>query len=212
MKTPRLIYPSRVKTIVGIDQFKHYIKLTEQALFEEARNEHISEKDPLLKTIDYRNNFIFPEIHKRSMFITLYSFVEKELIQLAQLYQKTNNPLVKFDDYSGSGIDKVKEFFSKSIGIKIAVNDWSKLICYRGIRNHFAHVPNDYLASNSKYLNSFRQIQTIKLTPYTWDNNTIYDIHVPNEFIYEALDTIENYFNDLYDILESHDNYEYPTP
>ena len=97
--------------------FKEYIKITKQTIDSELKQK-IEEFHEILKEssefeIEYRNGWDFAEqeiriytlnLYSNSLFISLYSFLERKLYQICKVAEK--NKSIKINDLSGDGIFK----------------------------------------------------------------------------------------------------------
>jgi hypothetical protein len=161
--------------------------------------------DPLLRTNEYRHEIVFPILHRKSMFISVFSFIERELLLIASLYEKSFskfNPLVKTKNL---GIDKAKTFFKENIHISInKLDDWNKLKDYQSVRNFFVHNPYEAIRADHKSFAAFQRLNSINLTKYDLDDNTSsYSIEITSQLCLDLLDLAHSFFNDFYELLEN---------
>ncbi|MED4046794.1 hypothetical protein P4640_27750, partial [Priestia aryabhattai] len=160
--------------------------------------------DPMLRTNQYRHEIVFPLIHRKSMFISIFSFVERELFLIASLYQKVNTSFVPLEKTEDTGIDKAKNFFKTNLKINIShIDHWQTLKAYQSIRNFFVHNPYGNIRSDHRSFNNFKKVKSIKLTRYKLDDEDLfYDINVTDQFCLDVINTAHTFFVNFYDLLE----------
>lgn len=205
-KIPKHISYNLAGTLTQLNQFEHYNKLIEKMIASSNPDEFNKEGiDPLLRTNEYRHEIVFPILHRKSMFISVFSFIERELLLIASLYEKSFskfNPLVKTKNL---GIDKAKTFFKENIHISInKLDDWNKLKDYQSVRNFFVHNPYEAIRADHKSFAAFQRLNSINLTKYDLDDNTSsYSIEITSQLCLDLLDLAHSFFNDFYELLEN---------
>ena len=83
----------------------------------------------------------FPNLQRRSAFLTVWSFLEHQLDQLCMLSQAEKGFELSFMDLSGKGIDRSASYLEKVVGFQGLKNSqqWSVLKTLQRIRNVIAH-------------------------------------------------------------------------
>src|SRR5439155_12279325 len=61
----------------------------------------------------------FPNLHRRSALITLYSFLEHQMDELCALFIQDGSPKVALRDMRGKGIERATLFLEKVAGLRI---------------------------------------------------------------------------------------------
>lgn len=61
----------------------------------------------------------FPQLHRRSVFLTLYSLFEEHLNQLCNFLKKRLNLSLGFTGIAGKGIDRAKTYSAKVAGLDL---------------------------------------------------------------------------------------------
>lgn len=79
----------------------------------------------------------YPIILRTSLFLSIYTFLEKTLNNLCKKYEKDFK--VKLNDIRHHGITKSKFYLSNVCNIDFPTSDWSLIQNYNIIRNHLAH-------------------------------------------------------------------------
>lgn len=195
-------------TLTQLNQFEQYNNLIEELI--KSNNVDITKKlplegsDPLLKTDQIRNEVVFPTFHRKSMFISVFSFIEKELFLIASLYQKGNTSFVSLEKTEDTGIDKAKNFFKTNLEINISqIDQWQILKAYQSIRNFFVHSPYENIRSNHRSFINFKKVTSIKLTEYKLiDDDAFYDIKITEQFCLDVINTAHTFFINFYELLE----------
>lgn len=204
-KIPKHISYNLAGTLTQLNQFEHYNKLIEKMIASSNPNEFNKEGiDPLLRTNEYRHEIVFPIIHRKSMFISVFSFIERELLLIASLYERSFSKFTTLENTKDTGIDKAKTFFKKNMNLSISkLDDWNKLKDYQIIRNFFVHNPYETIRDDHKSFTTFKRLDSINLTKYDLDDNaSSYSIEITSQLCLDLLDLAHFFFNDFYELLE----------
>jgi len=157
--------------------FKDYIKITEQ-IIEKEISEEINRYNKFLQEasdieIEYQYDFedheIKNHIHQlyyNSIFISLYSFLEKKMYQLCKLAEKGNS--IKVKDLSDDGVFKYYKYFKKVLLIDLEqLNiEWTLITKYNKLRNRLVHFPDNTIEksnNNSKQIELLKSISNLKI-------------------------------------------------
>lgn len=108
--------------------FKDYIKITEQIIEKEIKDAINSYNNFLQEVSDIEIEFEYDfedhetkihihQLYYNSIFISLYSFLEKKMYQLSKLAER--NQLIKVKDLSDDGIFKYYKYFKKVLLIDL---------------------------------------------------------------------------------------------
>lgn len=165
-------YQYVVEVDFQLDSFREYIKITEKTVENDIKNK-IKSYDKFLKDasddeIQYLHNFQDHEIkiHTRqlyyhSLFISLYSFLERKMYQLCRLAEE--NQSLKIKDISGEGIFKYCKYFKKVLGINLEnLNvEWSKITKYNKLRNRLIHLPTNTIENDKNNKELIATLQSI---------------------------------------------------
>ncbi|GAL86054.1 hypothetical protein MYP_3283 [Sporocytophaga myxococcoides] len=95
----------------------------------------------------------FPNLQRRSAFITLFGFLEYELDQLCILFEKNENYKVQLKDFKDSGIERSMSYLEKvaNLGdIKVNNNTWDEIKSIKLIRNTVVHNDGKLVSSDGK--------------------------------------------------------------
>lgn len=210
-------------TFFQITDYYNYIELMERNIethkssvieqFEE-QSKHIT--DPEEKQDFYEFSFFddyyvldksYTIILRKSLFITLYSFMEAELQKIARKVEKHNLTNIKINDISHRGIHQYHFYLETvhNIEIDIAQNEANRLLSYNTLRNYFVH--NDDTLFKKDTYSKINSLQGVSFEEYPRKNNqTFYSIDsLDIEFNLNYLDLISLYFKELYIGLEKKD-------
>ena len=139
------------------------------------------------------NQFKYPNIHRESTVLTIFSFLEKELNNLCDILSRFIDSDLKFKDLSGQGVERALLYLRKVIKFKFATS--SKEISYiRGfnqVRNHIVHNGGELPENQSHKLNKF--IQSNK----NITGNPGGSLTILNSFIPELIEILISFFNKL---------------
>jgi hypothetical protein len=141
---------------------------------------------------------IFPEILRKSLFITTHSFLEHQLNQICKFFSDQQEYKLKISDLRHEGIIRAQVYLKKVVGIDFPdqTPTWSEIKEYNRIRNVFVHSEGKLNDSpKSGEIRAFIQRKgSIELS----EDNTI---RLGPTAIIEYLNVLEEFFNNLYDVI-----------
>lgn len=84
-------------------------------------------------------------IHRKSLVMLLYAFLEEHLFELCRLSEIHFNHSLKTKDLNGRGIEQCKKYLTKVLGIswQSLNEEWEFIIQFQFVRNTYVHTPND---------------------------------------------------------------------
>lgn len=84
-------------------------------------------------------------IHRKSLVMLLYAFLEEHLFELCHLSEIHFNHILKTRDLNGRGIEQCKKYLTKVLGIswQSLNKEWEFIIQFQFVRNTYVHKPND---------------------------------------------------------------------
>lgn len=188
--------------------FQDYLKLTEET-FEKDVKEKLIRINKLIKSSDlYQTENVYDYIdhqtlihtHKlyyESLFISLYSFLERKLYAICIEAQK--NQKIQIKDISGQGIFKYEKYLKKvvNIDLKKSNTEWTIILRYNELRNKIIHSPTNTIEkiNNEKLITQFKKINYLKIT----DENTfiVYEIN-DVQLLQEFIKVIDKYLREIY--------------
>ncbi len=136
-----------------------------------------------------------------SLYITLYSFFEKELYKICKRLQSTNTHKIKVNHLAGNGIDKYSLFLSALYDIEISqFHSWDELKKHQKIRNYIVHNDSMYIDSRNtlfpiaSYLGCLSKIDRGK------DISPLSEIKINKETNTKLINCIKAFFNELFTI------------
>ena len=156
--------------------FQEYLKLTEKT-FQNDVKEQLNKIDDLLKSsdlyqIEYAYDYIDHEtlvhthkLYYSSLFVSLYSFLERKLYAICIEAQKKQT--IKVKDISGDGIFKYQKYLKKVIGIDFSESntEWTIINRYNKLRNRIIHSPTNTIEklNNEGLINEFNRIEFLNI-------------------------------------------------
>lgn len=140
--------------------FKEYITITQEVVNKKILRK-IDDYDKFLKESsdeeikwmydieDHEIKIFTHQLYYNSIFISLYSFLEKKMYQLCKLGEKKQ--LIKVKDLSGDGIVKYYNYFRKVLLINLQDlnTEWSSITKYNKLRNQLVHSPTNIIENSN---------------------------------------------------------------
>ncbi|WP_416147909.1 hypothetical protein ACM26V_16890 [Salipaludibacillus sp. HK11] len=212
-----------------IEDFHNYIETMEDSIesqkssLEERFNKeshHIT--DPEHKQELYEHMFMdeyeslnkhYPQILRKSLFISLYSFMESELKTIAENVEENTSTNIRLVDISYSGTQKYFFYIKNVNNIKIGIdqNTMKKFIKYNSLRNYFVH--NDSASIKQKQYNDLKALPFVTFKKFaavdpSINNENWYNVKcLTEDFNKHYLELISLFFDALFNALsELEDN------
>lgn len=191
-----------------LDSFREYINLTEKTVENDIK-EKIKSYDKFLKEasnieIEYMHDFSDHEIkihtrqlHYHSLFISLYSFLERKMYQLCRLSE--NHQSLKIKDISGDGIFKYYKYLKKVLKIDLdALNkEWTEITKYNKLRNRLVHSPTNTIEKrdNKKLITILQSIENLIIV----DKGEYVEFEITDKkLLMTFCKTISKFLHDIY--------------
>lgn len=143
---------------------------------------------------------------RKSLFLTLYAFVETELRSISVKLENQEESKIKLSDISHRGLFQYLFYIETvhNIPINITEEDREKFIGYNLLRNHFVH--NDRSPIKLRQYKGMTKIKGIVFDTSPIDETKYYVDSLTKEFNEFYLDLISNFFNKLYEGLSTSEN------
>ncbi len=192
-----------------LDSFREYIKLTEKTVENDIK-EKIKAYDRFLKEasdaeIEYLYDFEDHEIkiqtrqlYYHSLFISLYSFLEKKMYQFCRLAEE--HQTLKIKDISGDGIFKYYKYFKKVLGINLdGLNaEWTEITKYNKLRNRLVHSQTNTIENGDNNKELIRTLQSIN-NLVVIDKGDYLEFEITDkELLMTFCSIISKFLNDVY--------------
>ncbi|MEQ1586729.1 MAG: hypothetical protein ABL895_12665 [Cyclobacteriaceae bacterium] len=161
-----------IEVNLQLESFREYIKLTESTIEIELKQriEHYNKflregnEEEIREFYNYEDHEIREQTHQlffNSLFISIYSFLEKKMLQLCKLAE--SKQLIKVRDLSDDGIVKYRKYLTKILCINLdEVNiQWDLFMRYKVLRNLLVHTSTntiDFEKSNLQKIVTLRSI------------------------------------------------------
>jgi hypothetical protein len=100
--------------------------------------------------------YYYPNLQRRSMLIILFSFFERQLDQLCQLFAKEQQLSITHADLKGKGIDRTRLYLQKVIGLPLTASvTWQEIKRIQRVRNVVVHNDAKLLATKKTLSNTW---------------------------------------------------------
>lgn len=141
----------------------------------------------------------FPAFQYAAQFISVYSFLDHQLVDLCETLQRRRKLAIALNDLkSGDGLDQYKVYFKKVLGYEFPTDkaEWPELQNLRKVRNVIVHrrgcldLTKDSDKKICEYLSSKGTADT-----------RCREITLSEQFCLDAIETIRGFFNHLVEVL-----------
>lgn len=188
--------------------FDEYIKATDD--FIESidkklkKNEEFLEKatreeiEQLFDYIEHEISRSTYHLYFRSMFISMYSFLERKTYQLCKLGEHSQT--LKIKDLSGEGVNRCYRYLKKVLNVDMALlnSQWQEIKKYNLLRNELVHNPTSIIEDTKENATKIQILKSIKELSVSYDDDgfifTIDDISLLHEF----QDTTDKFLSGIY--------------
>jgi hypothetical protein len=197
-----------------LDVFEQYVWTVDSALKREkdADHAHIEEvlaKMPEERHSDYLSDTVpemqylqetIPLMFWNAAFLSMYFFLEHQLVNLCRHYQKDRKLQIGPEDLKDQGIQAARKYLEKVLLLPFpADTTWNELMHYNRVRNVFVHnggkvstkeEPTTLGKSVRGYAATKKKIMSIS------DSN---EVVLSRQFCLEALETVREFVKKLFD-------------
>lgn len=131
---------------------------------EEEEDSHLMQRVMFFTSDRYRYSIEFPNILRTSVFLSLYSFLENQLVVLCKQIQSRKRISLSVNDLNDSGIEKASKYLKKVVGIDFPDNtkEWTYIKQCNQLRNCIVHNGGIVNEENKKLLNAIATIPSVK--------------------------------------------------
>lgn len=189
-----------------LNAFIEYIKITQETIDKEVKqiiekykieaDEYNLNEDNVLiyDFADHEIKINTSRLYYNSMFVMLFSFLEKKMYQLCKIAEVQYE--IKLNDISGQGISKYKIYLSKVLKIDFSNlnTEWSQINRLNELRNLFVHSPYPELVYNENNNNKINTLKSIKNLKSEAKTSTI-------EFYIDNVELLNNFKSIIYSFL-----------
>jgi hypothetical protein len=176
---------------------------------EEDEDSHFIQSVMFFSSDKYRYLIEFPSILRTSVFLSLYSFLENQLVLLCKQIQSRKRITLSVNDLNGSGIEKASKYLKKVAGIDFPDNakEWTYIKHCNQLRNCLVHNGGIVNEENKKLLKAIETIPSVKAK-----NNLLEKgLQLEKEFCLGFIKNIESFWeqleNEYLDVLYPFPNY-----
>ncbi|MEZ5010099.1 MAG: hypothetical protein R2753_18260 [Chitinophagales bacterium] len=211
---PKSVFDNRsfqyvVDVLFQLYSFREYIKLTERTINIEIKNELSRYNKFLNESSDFEIEHMYDfedhtiktlthQLYYNSIFISIYSFLEKKMFQLCKLAEV--NETIKIKDLSGEGIFKYYKYLKKVLLLDLdnLNEDWTRITKYNKLRNRLVHLTTntiDKSENNSKLIKTIASIKNLNVI----DKGDYYEFEISStKILLDFLEVIENFLDKIY--------------
>jgi len=145
---------------------------------------------------DYLITLNNKEFYYNSIFISLYSFLEKKMYQLCKIAESQHT--IKIKDQRGRGIKQYKEYLKNVVKINFEElkSEWDNICNLGELRNLIMHNTTEVHQNDSKLINKLKSIN--KLSFRKVDEN--FEFYIDDiKLLTEFSNTINKFLETIYD-------------
>lgn len=190
-------YLNRIPYYLNTEQVKleKQLEIEVENLTQEDAERHFeyNYEDEMHLLKNFHNTFY------ESLYITLYSFFEKELYKICKRLQNTNTHKIKVNNLAGNGIDKYSLFLSALYDIEISqFNSWDELKKHQKIRNYIVHNDSIYINSQNSIFPIASYLGCLSKIDRGKDISPLFEIRNNKETNSKLINCIKAFFNELF--------------
>jgi hypothetical protein len=162
------------------------------------------EKDELYEYMFHDENHsitkTYPNLLRKTHVISVYSFIEQELLNICNVIERYNSIALKLEDVEKKhkGIFRAMIYLKQTLGLKVfSQNIWTKILDINKVRNHIIHEGKTSVTSNSAVYRSMKKYKSIKLTPIFKNEKTktqYIQFELSKEYNDEVIRDTEDFF------------------
>ncbi|MET4563510.1 hypothetical protein ABIA69_004730 [Lysinibacillus parviboronicapiens] len=141
---------------------------------------------------NYHNTF------HESFYITLYSFLEKELFKICKKLESENTHKIKVKHLAGNGIDKYSLFLSSLYDLEISqFNAWNEIKKHQKIRNYIVHNDGNYISVQDSLYQIASSLGCISRI-IGRHGSELYEINILGATCSRLINCLEDFFEELF--------------
>lgn len=134
-----------------------------------------------------------------SFYITLYSFLEKELYKICKNLEEANTYKIKIKYLTGHGVDKYSLYLSSLYDIEIShFNSWNEIKNHQKIRNHIVHNDSSFLNKQHKLFSTANCLGCLSKIDRGKDRDDFFEVIIKNTTCLKLIKCIREFFNELF--------------
>jgi len=135
-----------------------------------------------------------PDIQRKSELIGLYSILEKNLVEIAEMQEKKSDNPVRMNDLKDNGyIDKVKIYLEKVVEVDFPTDDvtWKEIKFIQELRNKCVHSNATIPTGNCKLISYIRKSEYLDL-------NSQDQLEISEGYTKYCIGVFRNFFSKLF--------------
>jgi hypothetical protein len=147
--------------------------------------------------------YYFPNLQRRSTLVILFSFFERQLDQLCELFGKAQRLNICHTDLKATGIDRSRRYLQKVIGLQLVDNShsWQELKKIRKVRNAVVH--NDARLFESDIKNYVAQTDYLSPESRPHYDGDIDEVNILEGYLNYVVDTFVSYCDEVNKAIEN---------
>jgi len=197
----------------SLDSYKTYLEkipsylMSEKEKLEEQIKIQVEGMSPEEAELYYENNFedemhLFDNYYhtfNESFYITLFSFLEKELFKICRNLERKNTHKIMVKHLSGNGIDKYSLYLCSLYNIEISqFSTWDEIKKHQKIRNYIVHNDGGYITSSESIYQPAKYLGCVSKVGIKVDNENLYEINIDEATCSQLINCIQQFFKDLF--------------
>jgi hypothetical protein len=147
--------------------------------------------------------YYFPNLHRRSTLIILFSFLEHELDQLCMLFADTQKLNILHTDLKDKGVDRSRRYLKKVIRLSLDDNSavWQEIKRIQKVRNTIVHNEGQLIDKETiRYVNETNYLARANELDYNFETD---EINILDGYLTHILNTFDLYCSELNKAIEA---------
>lgn len=161
--------------------------------------EHYKGLDSQEVILSYIFEDYFPNVQRRSAFLTLIATYEHELERFCDNYASQNDTPVKLNELKGQGLERIHLFVKKIIGLKSS-NTFPIIKKIIKLRNSCAHNDAKLLEKDGQKINAIEELINDESICVSQDGN---QVHIHEGFLRYVLEKFDEYVNEIHETIKA---------
>ena len=134
-----------------------------------------------------------------SFYISLFSFLEKELFKICKKLESKNTHKIKVKHLAGNGIEKYSLFLSSLYDFEISqFNAWNEIKKHQKIRNYIVHNDGNYIDARNPLYQAASSLGCISKITRDIHASELFEINILGGTCSRLINCIEDFFDELF--------------
>lgn len=184
-----------------IPSYLEFEKEKLEAELKESVKYMTSDEADLYYQYNYEEQMHFFDNYKQtfyeSLYISLYSFLEKELLKICRKLESENTHKIKVKHLTGNGIEKHSLFLSTLYDLEISqFTTWNEIKNHQKIRNYLVHNDGTYINVQNPIYQPAISLGCI--SRITRGQRELFEIKILDNTCSRLINCIEGFFEELF--------------